>query len=178
MLKKSLHTPAHLFLDNTPYFVTSAIYQKRPLLAADTVKQHLLETIKACFREKNWTLNDWVILDNHYHLLGVSDKGDDLSKIFRKIHGITSHVIQAHCLCELPVWWNFWDYCPRDEKDYLVRLNYLLINPVKHGYCEDLHAYPFSSFHQRLAQSGREDLAKQFKDNDGYQKMVLQEDDF
>jgi len=178
MLKKSPHTPAHLFLDNTPYFVTSAIYQKRPLLAADAIKQHLLETIQDCFHEKNWKLNDWVILDNHYHLLGVSDKGDDLSHIFRKIHGITSHAIQAHCLCELPVWWNYWDYCPRDEKDYRVRLNYLLINPVKHGYCDNLHDYPFSSFHQQLAQSGRENLAKQFKDNDGYQKMVLQEDDF
>ncbi|MDP1773239.1 MAG: transposase [Methylobacter sp.] len=178
MLKKSLHTPAHLFLDNTPYFVTSAIYQKRPLLAADAIKQHLLETIQDCFIEKDWVLNDWVILDNHYHLLGMSNKGDDLSNIFRKIHGVTSHVIQAHCACDLPVWWNFWDYCPRDEKDYRVRLNYLLINPVKHGYCDNLHEYPFSSFHQRLAQSGRENLAKQFKDNDGYQKMVLQEDDF
>lgn len=178
MLKKNLHTPAHLFLDNTPYFVTSAIYQKRPLLAADVIKQHLLGTIQDCFSEKNWILNDWVILDNHYHLLGVSNKGDDLSNILRKIHGISSHFIQTHCLCDLPVWWNYWDYCPRDEKDYLVRLNYLLINPVKHGYCDNLYDYPFSSFHQRLAQSGRESLAKQFKDNDGYQQMVLQEDDF
>jgi putative transposase len=133
MLKKSLHTPAHLFLDKTPYFITSAIYQKRPLLAADTIKQRLLKTIQDCFWEKNWILNDWVILDNHYHLLGVSDKGDDLSSIFRRIHGISSHVIQAYCSCESPVWWNFWDYCPRDEKDYLVRLNYLLNNPIKHG---------------------------------------------
>jgi hypothetical protein len=39
MLKKGPHTPAHLFLDNTPYFVTSAIYQKRQLLADDGIKQ-------------------------------------------------------------------------------------------------------------------------------------------
>lgn len=52
MLKKSPHAPAHLFLDHTPYFVTSATYQKRPLLAADTIKQYLLETIQNCFSEK------------------------------------------------------------------------------------------------------------------------------
>lgn len=123
-------------------------------------------------------LSDWVILDNHYHLLGVSDKGDDLSKIFRKIHSLSSRFIQSHCLCELPVWWSFRDYCPRDEKDYLTRLNYLLINPVKHGYSDNLYNYPFSSFHQRVAQSGRENLVKQFRDNAGYQKLVLEEDDF
>ena len=178
MLKKNLYAPTHLFLDNTPYFVTSAVYQKRPLLAAAFIKQHLLKTIQDCFAEKNWTLNDWVILDNHYHLLGVSDKGDDLTKIFRKIHGVSSYFIQSHCSCTAPVWWNFWDYCPRDEKDYLIRLNYLLINPVKHGYCDSLYDYLFSSFHQRLAQSGRESLIKQFKDNAGYQKLVLEEDDF
>ena len=178
MLKKSLYAPAHLFLNNTPYFVTSAIHQKRPLLASDMVKQRLLEIIQECFSEKKWTLNDWVILNNHYHLLGVSKKGEDLSKIFRKIHGISSHFIQTHCLCNLPIWWDFWDYCPRDEKDYLVRLNYLLINPVKHGYCDNLYEYPFSSFHQRIAQSGRENLVKQFRDFDAYQQLVLQEDDF
>ncbi len=178
MLKKSPHTPAHLFLDNTPYFVTSAIYQKRPLLAADAIKQHLLETIQDCFSEKNWTLNDWVILDNHYHLLGVSDKGNDLSKIFRKIHALSSRFIQAQGSCATPVWWNFWDYCPRDENDYLIRLNYLLINPVKHGYSDNLYDYSFSSFHQRLAQSGRECLVKQFENNAGYRKLVLDEDDF
>ena len=89
-----------------------------------------MATIEACFQEKNWQLDHWVILDNHYHLLATSDKGDDMSKIFRKIHGLSAQFIQAQGRCDLPVWWNYWDYCPRDEKDYFVRLNYLLNNPI------------------------------------------------
>lgn len=178
MLKKNAYTPAHLYLDNTPYFITSAIYQKRSLLADTIIKQHLLETIQNCFHEKHWTLNDWVILDNHYHLLAMSAKGSDLSAIFRKIHTLSGRFIRTRGPCSSPVWWNFWDYCPRDEQDYLTRLNYLLINPVKHGYCDNLYDYPFSSFHQRFEQSGRKALAKQFREHRGYQTLFLDEDDF
>ncbi|GAK61560.1 transposase and inactivated derivatives [Candidatus Vecturithrix granuli] len=36
MMKQHPHTPKHLFLDDTPYFITAAIYQKRRLMAAKT----------------------------------------------------------------------------------------------------------------------------------------------
>jgi putative transposase len=178
MLKKSPYTPAHLYLDNAPYFITSAIHRKRPLLADAAVKRHLLATLQACFLEKGWQLNDWVILDNHYHLLGVSAEGRDLSTIFRKIHTLSGSFIRQHCLCNGPVWWNYWDYCPRNESDYMTRLNYLLINPVKHGYCDNLYAYPFSSFHGRIETSGREALNRQFKTYPDYRSLQLDEDDF
>ena len=90
MLTKGLHSPAHLFVDNAAYFISSAIYQKRPLLASAIIKQHLIATIRDCLSEKNWLLNDWVILNNHYHLLAISRKGEDMPKIFRKIHVLSS----------------------------------------------------------------------------------------
>ena len=146
MLKKYPHNPAHLFVDNSPYFVTAAIYQKRNLLQSSTTKDYLLDTIQSCFAEKGWLLNAWVILDNHYHVLGISKKGEDLSGIFSKIHMLSAKFIRSQQQAEKPIWWNFWDYCPRDERDYFIRLNYLLNNPVKHGYVADLKNYPYSSF--------------------------------
>jgi REP element-mobilizing transposase RayT len=74
MLKKHQHNPAHLFVDNSPYFITGSIYQNRNLLQSNSIKDYLLATIRQCFEEKAWLLNDWVILDNHYHLLGISKK--------------------------------------------------------------------------------------------------------
>jgi putative transposase len=178
MLKRGLHTPAHLFIDNAAYFITGAIYQKRPLLAADRVKTQLLTTIRNCFAEKKWLLNDWVILDNHYHLLATSHKGGDMTGIFRKIHSLSAQFIQAEKPCELPIWWNYWDYCPRNEKDYFVRLNYLLNNPIKHGYVKNLHDYRYSSFHSMIEKQGRDSLANQFKRYTDYKKLGLNEDDF
>lgn len=176
MLKKNSHTPAHLFVDNTAYFITSAIYQKRPLLRPEAVKQQLLATIESCLQEKNWRLEHWVILDDHYHLMTTSTKGEDMPKIFRKIHGLSAQFIQAQARCELPIWWNYWDYCPSDEKDFLIRLNYLFNNPVKHGYVANLADYPYSSFHTTLDKLGREALAQQFKDYPEYKGLQLDED--
>jgi putative transposase len=177
MLKKSLHNPAHLFLNNSPYFITGAIYQKRHLLCSNAIKEHLLLTIQACFEEKGWLLNDWVILDNHYHILGVSKIGLDLSAIIGKIHMLSSKFITTQVQAEKPIWWNYWDYCPRNERDYCVRLNYLLNNPIKHGYVSKLTDYPYSSFSALLKDKGRETLVKQFKEYSEYKALHLDEDE-
>jgi putative transposase len=72
MLKKYGHNPTHLFLDDTRYFITAAIWKKRPLLKNHELKVMLSETFKGVFQRDHWQLHHWVILDNHYHLLGQS----------------------------------------------------------------------------------------------------------
>ena len=108
----------------------------------------------------------------------ISHHGNDLSKIMAKIHMLSARFICLEIDAEKPIWWNYWDYCPRDEKDYFVRLNYLFNNPVKHGYVTNLIDYPYSSFHQQLKQQGREKLAQQFKIHREYKQLNLDEDDF
>ncbi len=180
MLKRHKHTPAHLFLDNKAYFITGAIHQKRFLLAAPELKQKLMELIKRYFDHYNWQLHHWVILDNHYHLMGKSREGKDLTAMIQSIHRASAPMIVTATGCEKPVWWNYWDYCPRDEYDYWTRINYLLYNPVKHGYVTDLNDYPFSSFQKSFSEMGRGNLAKQFQKYSGYRNLVLKEadDDF
>ncbi len=175
------NNPHHLFLDDTPYFVTAVIYRKRPLLADPELKNQLLLLIKKYFEKYGWELHHWVILDNHYHLLGKSGQGNQLSAIFKAIHSHTALIIRAATDCETPVWWNYWDYCPRNETDYFVRLNYLLSNPVKHGLVENLADYPHSSFPSLLAEVGREKLVQQFRAYPEYKTVQLCEaynDDF
>ena len=76
MLKKDYkHNPPHIFMDDTPYFITAATYQKRPLLQSPAIKEDLLLCIKNAFTKFKWSLHHWVILDNHYHLLGQSSAG-------------------------------------------------------------------------------------------------------
>lgn len=181
MLKKHHHTPAHLYLDKTEYFITAAIYHKRLLLAKPGLKDKLLAMLQGYFSKHRWELHHWVILDNHYHLLGKSYYGIDMENIFRNVHSQTAKFIRQITACETPVWWNYWDYCPRNEKEYLIRLNYLLFNPIKHGYVTNLHDYPFSSFHQLISEKGRVALVEQFRAYPSYKTLVLHEakkDDF
>jgi putative transposase len=162
MYKQHPRTPAHVLLDNTPYFITGAIYQRRHLLS-DALRQQLQQVIHESFSQSSWTLQHWVVLDNHYHLLAMSGEGTELSKIIKRIHGVSAHFIAQATQCERSVWWNYWDYCPRDEQDYFTHLNYLLNNPVKHGYVQNLYDYPFSSFHDLIRSQGRACLVQQFK---------------
>lgn len=178
MLRRHPHTPSHLLLDDMPYFITGAIYGKRPLLRTDILKQALLDEIRRSFGEYVWNLEHWVILDNHYHLMARSRRGADLPAIVHKLHGRSVHVIRAATHCDLPVWWNYWDYCPRDERDYYLRLNYLLYNPIKHGYVTDLKDYPYSSFHELFQNVGKQKLAQQFRDYSEFRTLSDLKDDF
>ena len=179
MMKKDyLHNPAHIFVDDSLYFLTAAIYMKRPLLASSELKGLLLEVMQGTFERFNWEFQHWVILDNHYHLLVKSRRGSDLSNIVKHIHSVSGFHIKKFTQAQSRIWWNYWDYCPRDEKDYLSRLNYLFNNPVKHGYVMDLKDYPFSSFHQYYEKQGREMLVAQFKAYADFRALRLVEDDF
>ncbi len=96
----------------------------------------------------------------------------------REIHRTSATLIHAATRCSLPVWWNYWDYCPHNEKQYLIRQNYLLYNPVKHGYVKNLNEYRFSSFPRFFEVTGREELVKQFQSHPEYKTLKLDEDDF
>lgn len=178
MLKRSQHTPVHLLLDDAPYFLTAAIYQKRPLLAMSALKMQLRDLIHEFFEKYRWTLQHWVILDNHYHLLAQSRNGTDLPQIIRGIHVTSAKAIAQATGCAYPVWWNYWDSCLRSEQAYNIRMNYLLYNPVKHGYVTHLHDYPYSSFHEAFEAFGRERLARQFQQYAEYKTELIEEDDF
>ncbi|MEI6334990.1 MAG: transposase [Methylococcaceae bacterium] len=177
MKKDCLHNPTHIFVDDAIYFLTSAIYMKKPLLESTEIKWYLLQVMKSAFERFSWEFQHWVILDNHYHVLAKSRRGDDLPKIIKNIHGVSGFHLKRLTQAQNPIWWNYWDYCPRDEKDYLRHLNYLFNNPIKHGYVTDLKNYPFSSFHQYFEKQGREKLVEQFKAHPDYKDLRLVEDD-
>jgi putative transposase len=181
MLKTRPHTPAHLFLDDTPYFITGAIKHKRCLLHQIDLKRLLWKAINNSFKEYAWELYDWVILDNHYHILGKSYHGEDLRHIMKGIHGKTAIPIQCATNAKTPIWWNYWDYCPRNEQDYYVRLNYLLWNPVKHGYVNKIEDYPYSSYHSLIKAEGIKYIEELFANYPEYKTNALHEaedDDF
>lgn len=177
-LKTYQHNPAHLMLDEAVYFITGATYHKLPLLKPPEVKQMLLDCMQTVFSDYQWALQHWVILDNHYHLLVKSQSGSVMAQIFKNLHGQSGYLIKQSAKLTGRVWWNYWDYCPRDEDDYFRHLNYLFYNPVKHGYVTDLKDYPYSSFLPFLEMQGRMVLENQFRKYRDYKNLYLDNDDF
>ena len=164
--KKYEHNPAHLFVEGNKYFITSATYQHRHYLVSDSAKQRVLSSIRKGFEENNWLLEDWVILDNHYHLM-LDSRGNAslLPSIIRDIHKFTANWINKHD--DMPgrkIWYNYWDKCITFEKSYFARLNYIWYNPVKHGICKNAEDYLFGSFRNRYfeEQSYMENLKSEY----------------
>lgn len=177
MLKKQAHRPAHLLLDNMPYFITASTHKKRRLLN-DDIKKQLIIIMHKEFTACRWQFNHWVILDNHYHIMVYSHKGEQLPQIIARIHFKSGQLIRKQGADYEHIWWNYWDYCPRNEQDYYSHLNYLFNNPIKHAYVTNLRDHAFSSFNETIEKQGRELLIKQFKEYEDYKNLVLKEDDF
>ena len=148
------HNPPHLFLPQTKYFVTGAIYQQKPLLCSDDAKNRLIESLKIGFNSKGWKLEDWVALHNHYHVISESpENSSSLAEIIRDVHKFTAmwlrkYVEEARDMEK--IWWNYWDSCITHEASYLSRLNYLWYNPQKHGVIENAEDWPFGSLIEHL----------------------------
>jgi len=45
----------------------------------------------------------------------------------------------------------FWEHTLRDEQDYAAHMDYVHINPVKHGLVSQVRDWPHSSFHRYAA---------------------------
>ncbi len=42
----------------------------------------------------------------------------------------------------------FWEHAIRDERDYAAHVDYVYINPLKHGWVTRVADWPYSTFHR------------------------------
>lgn len=45
----------------------------------------------------------------------------------------------------------FWEHTIRDEQDYAAHIDYVHVNPFKHGLVRNVAVWPYSSFHRFVA---------------------------
>jgi putative transposase len=56
--------------------------------------------------------------------------------------------VQANAKGEANIWQRrFWEHLIRDERDYCAYVDYIHINPLKHGLVSRVRDWPLSSFH-------------------------------
>lgn len=154
-LKRYPHAPAHLFVPGAKYWVTGSAYKHRKFFRAAETKWEMLRILNLGCQKFGWQLEDWVILDDHYHLmLQASDDGrKTIADVMNNFHKFSSMWIRKNYpefKKEKRIFCNYWDTCITYERSYYARLNYLYHNPVKHGYVEKAEDYPFGSYYARM----------------------------
>jgi len=154
------HRPPHIYRNEQYYFVTAGTFRRIAYVHDASRKKLLKELIFKSLSRYQYLLDAWVILDNHYHLLFKSALGKYLPEAIATIHGKSA--IEINKIDKSPgrqIWFQYWDYCIRNEEDYWRHFNYIHYNPIKHSYVtgtENLCNFPFSSFGAWVERRGEE----------------------
>lgn len=153
------HSPPHFDFDGEHrYILTAACYEHAPIIA----KSHLRLTdfecriLAAC--EKHCSeIYTWCILPNHYHLLVRTDVIKVLRKELGLVHGRTAFERNGEDNTRgRQVWHNCFERRIRSERHFYASLNYVLNNPVHHGYAEKWQDWKWSNAEAYLEQVGHE----------------------
>ena len=101
-----------------------------------------------------------VVLPEHIHLIMQLPEGDDdfpkrimLIKQYFSRHMPKTDSIKAsrQNKGERGIWQRrYWEHCIRDEQDYQHHIDYIHINPVKHGLVNRASDWQYSSIHQYI----------------------------
>jgi len=157
MLKK----PAvkRYYVENYPYFVTTATYKKRPIFA-DKKKSDILKNVIYNLRGQNrFSLLSFCIMPDHLHLLLIPGKEQNISTIMQSIKRGSSRIINQKFNSKGKIWEpRFFDTVPRDEKELLNEIEYIHSNPVKAKLVEAPEEYLFSTANPKF----ENDLEKYF----------------
>ena len=151
--KKAKHNPPHLFLADRLYMLTASTYKKEAYLRSDKRKLDWIGAFLKASEIYQWSVIASVVLNNHYHaILRSPEEKLNMAKFVASYHKYTARKWNAED--QTPgrkVWWNYWDTCIRSEKDYLAKLNYIFLNPVKHGIVDQAEEYAFSNYRTFLS---------------------------
>ena len=145
------------------YFFTVNLLQRHNnnllIQKIDTLR-HVVQSVK---QRHPFIIHAWVVLPNHLHCVIELPTGDvDFSLRWRLIKLEFSK--QMPCMerrsevrlkrGERGIWQRrYWEHLIRNEEDYRAHIDYVHINPLKHGLVSRVRDWEYSTFH-RLVQQG------------------------
>ncbi len=141
------HAPTHRIGEKGTFLVTAGTYQKRHFFRAPQRLDLLQDALLGEAVKYGWHLEAWAIFSNHYHFVAHSQRDPTNLKTFLG-HLHTATAIAINKLDDAParqVWHNFWETQLTFERSYLVRLNYVHQNAVKHKLVRVANQYPWCS---------------------------------
>ena len=175
--KQYKHNPPHLFVANAKYFITASTLGKYPYLKTDEAKCVAIDYLSKSLENYNWEMEDWVILDNHIHIMvNAPNDAKTLSKVMINFHRFTANWLSKNNIKKRGVKYfhNYWDTCIAYDNSYFTRLNYIWFNPVKHGYVKNPEEWEFGSYYYRFKKEA--DELKSIMNNYPFNKVKVKDD--
>ena len=147
------------------YFFTVVTYRRQKILCAPEVRSALRLAIEKVRQKRPFEIDAWVLLPDHLHCIWTLPDGDaDFSTRWAMIKRSVSLACAGDY--KRPDWINaskrkqrestfwqrrFWEHKIRDDNDFMHHVDYVHYNPVKHGACDQVADWPYSTFHRYVA---------------------------
>lgn len=138
------------------YFFTLALADRRQ----DLLTRHV-DLLRECFRQarlrRPFGIDAVVILPEHLHLVMSLPAGDQdyairiaaLKALFVRALRAGGAPVRPSGRREAGIWQpRYWEHVLRDERDFAAHVDYIHINPLKHGLVQRVVDWPWSSFHR------------------------------
>ena len=146
------------FLPGGGYFFTVNLAQRNKTLLVHYI-DHLRDAFATTKAAHPFNMDAIVILPDHIHAIWTLPQSDsDYPNRWRKIKGRFSRSLPKNegyrsksriLKGERGIWQRrYWEHVIRDEVDYKRHMDYVHYKPVKHGHCERVKDWPYSSFHR------------------------------
>jgi putative transposase len=143
----------------TYFFTVNALDQRSSVFVEHI--DLLREAVRLTRTNQPFHIDAWVVLPEHMHAVWTLPAHDDdysgrwksikiaFSKSLPKLEMRPSaQVLQG----ERGIWQRrFWEHTIRDDADYATHVDYVHVNPLKHGLVTRVGDWPHSSFHRFVA---------------------------
>jgi putative transposase len=144
-------------LAGATYFFTVALLDRGSGLLVEHIELLRLAVRKAK-AARPFHIDAWVVLPDHMHCVWILPQGDgDYSTRWKNIKAEFSRSLEETEYRspvrvkkgERGIWQRrFWEHTIRGDTDYFSYIDYVHLNPYKHGLVAHVKDWPYSSFHK------------------------------
>ncbi len=127
------------------YFVTLETRQRRPVFAAASMADLLVQQIYRQRAQKRFALHEFVIMPDHVHLL-VTPRAMNVEQSIQLLKEDFARELLEQMSLRTEIWApSFSERRIRDGADYQMHARYIAGNPVRHLLAESPEDYAYSS---------------------------------
>jgi len=148
------------FIPGGTYFFTVNLLQRHNNNLLIREINLLREVVQKVRKNHPFYIDAWVVLPDHLHCVWTLPLDDsNFSLRWRLIKSGFSRALPKtekrtkvrKAAGERGIWQrHFWEHVIRDDLDYQRHVDYIHLNPLKHGYVKHVVDWPYSTFHQHV----------------------------
>ena len=148
-------------MEGGTYFFTVNLLERDKSLLVDHIDL-LREVVSVVKKQRPFYIDAWVVLPDHMHAVWTLPEGDadyssrwrDIKKRFSKALPKTEQLSSVRKRKgERGIWQRrFWEHTIKNERDFRHHVDYVHVNPLKHGLVASVKDWPYSSFHRAVRQ--------------------------